>query len=103
MMTIEGAYAVGQENYIGSLEAGKYADLIVISDDPLTTNPDNIKDIEVLLTMIDGNIEYLKSSHSFPIICENRTTRTSISIWSTLLTIYGLIIVRNIRKTKSKK
>jgi predicted amidohydrolase YtcJ len=103
MMTIEGAYAVGQEDYIGSLEVGKYADLIVISDDPLTTNQDNIKDIEVLLTMIDGTIEFLKSSHSFPVVCENEPTGTNITFWTTFLTIFGLIIVRYIRKPRMKK
>lgn len=94
MMTIEGAYAAKQEDYIGSLEVGKYADLIVITDDPLTTNPDNIKDIEVLLTMVDGKIEFLWSSHTFPVVCENRTSNTSIETWIALLAIFSVIIVR---------
>ncbi|MBY8994187.1 MAG: amidohydrolase family protein [Candidatus Heimdallarchaeota archaeon] len=64
MMTLEGAYAVKQEDYLGSLEAGKFADLIVISDDPLTINHDEIKDIEVYLTMINGTIEYQNPAHS---------------------------------------
>ncbi len=35
MMTIEPAYAVSMEDYLGSLEVGKYADLIVLSNSPL--------------------------------------------------------------------
>ncbi|MHA1737310.1 MAG: amidohydrolase, partial [Candidatus Heimdallarchaeota archaeon] len=58
MMTNEGAYAVKQEDYLGSLEVGKYADLIVIDADPLTIDEDDIKDINVMLTMVNGKIEY---------------------------------------------
>ncbi|MCE7744925.1 MAG: amidohydrolase family protein [Candidatus Heimdallarchaeota archaeon] len=58
MMTLEGAYAVKQEDYLGSLEVGKFADLIVLSDDPLTIDPDEIKGLEVYLTMINGTIEF---------------------------------------------
>ncbi len=58
MMTLEGAYAVKQEDYLGSFKIGKYADLIVLTDDPINTDVDLIKDIKVMLTMIDGKIEY---------------------------------------------
>jgi len=57
MMTNEGAYAVKQENYLGTLEVGKYADLIVIDADPLTIDEDDIKDINVMLTMVNGKID----------------------------------------------
>jgi urease alpha subunit len=58
MVTIEGAYAVSMEKEIGSLKPGKYADLVVLSANPLTVPPDEIKDIEVLLTMVNGRVEY---------------------------------------------
>ncbi len=58
MMTIEGAYALFSENQTGSLKPGKFADLIVLSDNPLTVAPDALKDIKVLLTMVGGRIEY---------------------------------------------
>ncbi len=98
MMTIEGAYAVKQEDYIGSLEVGKYADLIVIDDDPLTTNPDNIKDINVLLTMIDGKIEFQWASHTFPTPYTNGTSRTISTIWVPILALAGLMIVMYIKR-----
>lgn len=58
MMTIEPAYAVSMENYIGSLKPGKYADLIILSDSPLTVDPDALKNLRVWMTMVGGKVEY---------------------------------------------
>jgi hypothetical protein len=58
MMTIEGAYALFMEDKIGSLKPGKFADLIVLSDNPLTVEPDSLIDLKVLLTMVGGCVEY---------------------------------------------
>ena len=58
MMTIDAAFALLMDEKIGSLEAGKFADLIVLSRNPLTIDPDTILDIEVLMTMVGGRVEY---------------------------------------------
>lgn len=58
MLTIEPAYTVSMENYIGSILAGKFADLIIISDNPLTIDPDQLIDLKVWMTMINGRVEY---------------------------------------------
>lgn len=58
MLTIEPAYAVSMEDYIGSIRPGKFADLIIISDNPLTVEPDRLIDLQVLMTMINGKVEY---------------------------------------------
>ena len=58
MLTIEPAYAVSMEDYIGSIRPGKFADLIVISDNPLTVDPDQLIDLQVWMTMINGKVEY---------------------------------------------
>ncbi len=100
MMTIEGAYAVKQEDYIGSLEIGKYADLIVLSDDPLSIEEDDLKDIEVMLTMVDGKIEFQKTSHSFPKTCEIPTSRTSSSFWIAMTAVLVISIFRNRKQKK---
>ncbi len=58
MLTIEPAYAMSMENNIGSILSGKFADLIIISDNPLTVNPEQLIDLQVWMTMINGKVEY---------------------------------------------
>ena len=58
MMTVNGAYALFMEEKVGSLKPGKFADLIILSSNPLTIDPDAIVDIEVLMTMVGGRIEH---------------------------------------------
>ena len=69
MMTIEGAYAVSMENYVGSLEPGKFADIIMLSNNPFTVPPDELKDLEVWMTMIGGDVEYCATAKE--IYCPN--------------------------------
>ena len=59
IMTIGSAYALSRDDEVGSLEPGKYADLIILSDNPLTVLPDSLLDIKVQLTMIGGQVMYL--------------------------------------------
>lgn len=56
--TYHGAYSSFEENIKGSLETGKLADMIVLSDNILTIDPMDIHTLEVDYTIIDGNIEY---------------------------------------------
>lgn len=57
-MTMESAYALFREAEVGSLEAGKFADLIVLSEDPTDVDPLAIKDILVEMTMVEGEVLY---------------------------------------------
>lgn len=57
-MTYNGAYASFEENIKGSIEQGKLADLIVLSDNVLNIPPEDIHKLKVDITMIDGKIEY---------------------------------------------
>ena len=52
--TLAGAYAAHQEDRLGSLEAGKWADFIVIDRDYFTVPAAEIDDIKVLQTWIGG-------------------------------------------------
>jgi len=61
LYTIDSAYAQWQDSYLGSLEEGKLADLIVLSDNILTVEPARISELMVDLTMIDGKIVYERS------------------------------------------
>lgn len=58
MMTIRSAYAMRCEDKTGSLAPGKLADLVVLSDNPLEIDPANMEDIQVLITMVGGWVEY---------------------------------------------
>lgn len=56
--SIDGAYAAWEEDIKGSIEVGKLADLLVVNKDPLTIDPEELKSIETLITVIDGKIVY---------------------------------------------
>ena len=56
--TINGAYASYEENLKGSIEAGKLADLVVLSRDPLKENPSTLVTIPVERTMAGGRWTY---------------------------------------------
>ncbi len=56
MYTINNAYGSFEEDAKGSLEEGKLADLIVLSDNLLICPEEHIKNINVLLTMFNGKI-----------------------------------------------
>ncbi|GJM14673.1 MAG: amidohydrolase [Pseudohongiella sp.] len=56
--TIKGAYLGFEEDIKGSLEPGKLADMIVLSDDILTVDPEEIMDIEIEQTYVGGELVF---------------------------------------------
>jgi predicted amidohydrolase YtcJ len=54
--TWNGAYASFEEDIKGSIEVGKLADLVVLNSSILETEKSKIKDLQVALTMIDGEV-----------------------------------------------
>ena len=58
--TRNNAYFVFREGDIGTLQKGKYADLLVLDRDYLTVAQDQIKDIAPVMTMVGGKIVYEK-------------------------------------------
>jgi predicted amidohydrolase YtcJ len=64
MFTYNGAYASFDEDKKGTIEVGKLADLVVLSENLLRTPKDRIKDMHVDLTMIGGEVVYDSLSDS---------------------------------------
>ncbi len=56
--TIINAYAAFEEKEKGSLEVGKYADIVMLDNNLLTCTDQEILETQVLMTMVDGDIRY---------------------------------------------
>lgn len=57
-LTIDGAYLAFEENIKGSIEIGKLADFVSLSDDPYAVEPTALKDLAVEMTIIGGEVVY---------------------------------------------
>jgi predicted amidohydrolase YtcJ len=55
-VTLNAAYTINLEDEYGSISVGKYANLTVLSDNPLTINPLQIKNIKVKGTIVEGKV-----------------------------------------------
>jgi predicted amidohydrolase YtcJ len=56
--TLNAAFASYEEKIKGSIEVGKLADFVVLSDDILVIDPVKIKDVKVTMTIFNGEIVY---------------------------------------------
>ena len=56
--TIWAAYSGFEEDKKGSIEVGKLADLVVLSDDPLTVSPSDLLEILPVIVIVDGKIAH---------------------------------------------
>jgi len=56
LYTVNAAHANFEENLRGTIEEGKLADMVVLSDDPFRIKPEKIRDIKVLMTIVGGQI-----------------------------------------------
>lgn len=56
--TQESAYVSFEENVKGRIKPGYYADMVVLSENIFTINPDNIRDVKIDATMVDGRFVY---------------------------------------------
>lgn len=55
-VTAWAAYQYGEERIKGSLEPGKLADMTVLAENPLTVDPERIKDIEIVATVVGNRV-----------------------------------------------
>ena len=64
IMTIESAYALFREQEVGSLVPGKYADVVILSKNPRSIEPDELRNIKVLGTIVNGKFEFCAPNQS---------------------------------------
>ena len=62
IFTINNAKIGFEEDIKGSIEEGKLADFVVLSDDPYMVPRDKIKDIQVEMTIVGGKVVYEKKA-----------------------------------------
>jgi predicted amidohydrolase YtcJ len=60
--TIDAAYELHEDEATGSIEVGKFADLIVLDRNPLKVPAEDIAKVKVLETVVGGNVVYENSS-----------------------------------------
>lgn len=58
LMTTGSAYALFRDEEAGSLKAGLYADLVTLTADPTEVDAEAIRDIQVKMTMVGGQVRY---------------------------------------------
>ncbi|MEO8168673.1 MAG: amidohydrolase [bacterium] len=58
--TINNAFAAYEENEKGTIEEGKLADFVILSDDIFTIAPETIRNVQVEMTVLGGKIVYKK-------------------------------------------
>jgi len=59
--TLNAAYASFDENKKGNIEVGKFADLTILSDDLFNIPADEIRNVAVEMTVVDGKVVYAKN------------------------------------------
>ena len=60
VFTINGAKIGFEEDIKGSIETGKYADVVVLSSDPFQVPREKIGDIRIEMTIVGGEIVHRK-------------------------------------------
>ena len=58
--TLNGAHASFEEDLKGSIKPGKLADFVVLAEDPHEVDPDRIKEIQVVRTVVGGRTMHPK-------------------------------------------
>jgi predicted amidohydrolase YtcJ len=58
MVTIDAAYFISEDKMIGSIEKGKYADLVVLSGDFLAVPDDGIDELQPVMTIVGGKVAF---------------------------------------------
>jgi len=60
-ITVDAAFVLNRDDSLGSIEAGKHADFVVLDDDPYEVDPLNLRDIGISGTILAGDFHAAKS------------------------------------------
>jgi predicted amidohydrolase YtcJ len=58
LLTIEAAFFINEEKMLGSIEKGKYADLVVMNGDYMTVPENEIEKLEPVMTIVGGKVVF---------------------------------------------
>ncbi|HKK93949.1 MAG TPA: amidohydrolase [Longimicrobiales bacterium] len=75
-MTLWGAYSTFADDEIGSVEVGKWADLVVVGDDYMTMPEDEIPGLPILMTILAGEVVYASDDAPIPTALVNTLMNT---------------------------
>jgi predicted amidohydrolase YtcJ len=67
LFTINGARFAFEENQKGSIEIGKAADLVILSEDPCSVAPEKIGKISIEMTIVDGKVAFKREGEGWRI------------------------------------
>lgn len=60
-VTLGAAYTLHLDDQVGSLEVGKYADMVVLEHDLYATTPDQLRDMTVHATVVGGQVHVVRT------------------------------------------
>ncbi|MFX1514399.1 MAG: amidohydrolase, partial [Promethearchaeota archaeon] len=100
LLTIDAAYGTFQEDVKGSIKEGKFADFVILSENPFQVDAEQLLDVDIMATIIGGKIEY--NTTNFEIQIE-KTTSTGWNVGfevltSQLILVSVIIFLHKIRK-----
>jgi hypothetical protein len=58
LLTIEAAFFIAEEKMLGSIEKGKYADIVVLNGDYMSVPENEIEKLEPVMTIVGGNVVF---------------------------------------------
>ena len=58
LLTIEAAFFIAEEKMLGSIEKGKYADVVVLNGDYMTVPENEIEKLEPVMTIVGGQVAF---------------------------------------------
>ena len=58
-LTINAAWQLKMEDKLGSIKIGKYADLVILDQNPMSVPTAELRNIKIMQTIVNGNTAYI--------------------------------------------